>query len=431
MILLHELERLEREGRRIRVAIAGTGQMGTDLVCQITTMKGMVPSVVAELDFERARRAFLRAGVPEELIERCNSLGEIEDAARRGKSVIVEDISLLSRIESVDVVVDATGIPEVGARLAWECILGAKHIVMLNVEADVTVGAILNHLAEKTSVVYTGSAGDEPAATLELVQFARTLGFEVVAAGKGKNNPLDRSATPDSLKATADSQEMGAKMLTSFVDGTKTMVEMTALSNATGLVPDIPGMHGPVVKDFHDLADVFATSDEGGVLSRRGVVDYALGNVAPGVFVVFRATSERVEKSLRYSKMGPGPNHVLYRPYHLISLETPLSVARAYLAHEATIVTAKEPISETTAVAKRNLRKGEIIDGIGGECVYGSIDTVGGARSRGCVPIGLVARARVKRDVSAHELLTYDMIEIDTTSAIFHLRKLQEEYFRQ
>jgi predicted homoserine dehydrogenase-like protein len=166
-----------------------------------------------------------------------------------------------------------------------------------------------------------GSAGDEPAAAFQLFEFTRTLGFEVVAAGKGKNNPLNREATPAMLGKTASDQEMSVKMLTSFMDGTKTMVEMTALSNATGLIPDVSDMHGPTVGNFKELPSVFDTRNNKGVLSREGVVDYALGDIAPGVFVVFRSDIERIQKSLRYSKMGPGPNHVLYRPYHLRRLQ--------------------------------------------------------------------------------------------------------------
>lgn len=208
-----------------------------------------------------------------------------------GKRIVTRSAELLAEAPDNEAIVEATGVPEVGAVVAEAAIRCGRHVIMLNVEADVTVGRILKRMADAAGVVYSTSAGDEYAPAKELVEFARTLGFGVVCAGKGKNNPLDRTATPDSVAERA--RKLGANpwMLASFVDGTKTAVEMTCLANATGLVPDTRGMHGPRAT-VADLASVFRPRAEGGILDRKGVVDYAIG-VAPVSSVSSKARTRR------------------------------------------------------------------------------------------------------------------------------------------
>jgi len=252
---------------------------------------------------------------------------------------------------------------EVGAQVAWNAIMRRRHVVMLNVETDVTVGLYLNRLAESTGCIYTVAAGDEPGVLKGLYDFASSLGFEVVCLGKGKNNPIDYAATPESCRAEAEARGMSPKMLASFVDGSKTMVEMAAVSNATGLVPDVPGMHGPRV-DLPDLTRVFVPVEDGGILSQKGCVDYSTGKVAPGVFAIVTSSEPRVRTDMRFLGMGDGPYYLLYRPYHLCNLETPLAVAEAVLYGERTVV-AKRAVSEVVAIAKRDLRAGETLGDIG------------------------------------------------------------------
>ena len=183
-------------------------------------------------------------------------------------------------------VIDATGNPNTGTQFALEAIANGKHVVMLNVEADITIGRHLHAEAKRAGVVYTGAAGDEPAATLELIGFAQSIGLEVVCAGKGKNNPLKWDAVPADYEAEAKARNMNARMLVEFVDGSKTMVEMVAIANCTGLVPDVPGMHGPAATR-DELASVLIPKEHGGVLSKKGCVDYSIGKgVAPGVFCI-------------------------------------------------------------------------------------------------------------------------------------------------
>ena len=265
----------------------------------------------------------------------------------------------------IDVVIDATGNPSIGTLIALEAMKQGKHIVMLNVEADITIGRFLKEEARKAGVMFTGAAGDEPAATVELIGFAQALGFEIVAAGKGKNNALQFDATPDAYEKEARERNMNARMLVEFVDGSKTAIEMTAVANATGLVPDVPGMHGPkATRD--ELAQVLCTKEDGGILNKSGVVDYSIGKgVAPGVFCVVKPRHPRVLERMIDLKVGPGPCFSLLRPYHLTSLEVTLSAIRAARLGRADLEPLDRPVGECAAVAKRDLVPGQILGKIG------------------------------------------------------------------
>lgn len=326
-------------------------------------------------------------------------------------------------------VVDATGDPEAGAQLALDAIARNKAFITMNVEADVTVGPLLAHRARSARTVYTVAAGDEPSVLCEMVDFARAAGLEVVCAGKGKNNRLDRAATAASVTPEAAARGMSARMLASFVDGTKTMVEMAALANATGLQPDRAGMHGPRA-DLSDLLRTFIPEEDGGILRTRGVVDYAIGDVAPGVFLVVTTSNGTIRRDLAYLKSGEGPYYLLHRPYHLASLEVPLSVTRAVIYGEATMAALGAPLAECVAVAKRDLRVGELLDGIGGETVYGLADSAARAGAAYALPIGAASGARVKTDIPRGTILTEQDVTLDEASTIVHLRRQQDRMAR-
>ena len=412
-------------GDPIKLALVGAGQMGAGMISQMESMVGIRAVAVADIVPDRVIKAFMQAGVPADDVVATTNHRDATEALKSGKRVATSDALLLARLSPVEVVVEASGVPEVGAQVAFHTILNRKHVVMLNVETDVTVGYILKRLADSAGVIYTVSAGDEPGATKELYDFAVTMGFRVVAAGKGKNNPLKRDATPADLQVEADGKEMSSKMLCAFVDGTKTMVEMTALSNATGLLPEVRGMHGPVAT-VEQLPKIFSLKAQGGILEREGVVDYALGSVAPGVFVIVTTDQKSVIRDMQYLRVGEGPNWVLYRPYHLANLETPLSAARAVLMGETTIATVRKPVSETLTVAKRNLTRGEKLDGIGQYTFYGSIEKADVAAKQRLLPLGLAPGARLRTDVGKGEYISYDQIELDYSSTIVHLRALQD-----
>lgn len=413
MSLRNRLEALDREGTPIRVGIIGVGQMGRGFVAQVAGIPGMEVVAAADMDPERALAAFREVG--QEPVEGLNGNPD--------RPAATDDALEVARSVSVDVVVEATGVTEIGARVAYEAIQEGKHVVMLNAEADVTVGAILGRMAQSAGVVYTGSAGDEPGAIMELYDFARSLGFEVVVAGKGKNNPLNVSATPESLAEEAGRKKMNPKMLASFVDGTKTMVEMASVANAIGFSPDVPNMHGPEETVPKRLGEVFSLKEEGGILSRYGTVDYVRG-VAPGVFVVVRSQEGTVRETLEYLGMGAGPNHVLYRPYHLTSLETPISVARAAIYGEPTIVSRERPSAEVVAVAKRDLSAGEKLGAIGSADYYGGLYPV--LEAEEMLPLGLAAGARTTRPIEKGSVIPRAGVELAESSFVVELRRLQD-----
>ena len=322
---------------------------------------------------------------------------------QRGKFVVSENQDLVSRIDLIDVCIDATGVPEVGAKMAYDAILNKKHVVMLNVETDIVIGPMLKKLADAAGVIYTGSAGDEPGAVMELYDFAKALGMDVRAMGKGKNNVVVAGCTPESVLDEATKRGVSPKMLCAFKDGTKTMVEMTAMANATGLLPDVFGGHGPTAT-VKEMPKLLSLKEEGGILNNYGVVEYING-IAPGVFVMVASESAEMNYQMKYHSMGDGPNYILYRPYHLCNLETPISAARAYFENTPTIVPLDGMVAETVTVAKRDLKMGEYLDGIGGFTAYGVIDSYEKSFKNGSLPFGLVTKkTKMVKDVKKGEV---------------------------
>jgi predicted homoserine dehydrogenase-like protein len=297
---------------------------------------------------------------------------------------------------------------------------------MVNIEVDVTLGSVLRKMAEEAGVLYTVSSGDEPGALKELYDFADGLGYEIIALGKGKNNPLDREANPQSVAQAARKVNKDPAQIASFVDGTKTMFEMACIANGTGLVPAVPGMYGPAAK-LAELAQVFALKEDGGLLDFPGAVDYSISSdVAGGVFVVVRVDNPRIREDLEYLKVGRGPYFSFFRPYHLWFLEAPLSIARAYLRKGPTLQPLAEPVAEVVAVAKRDLAPGEMLDGFGGFSCYGLLVEAQEARRHRAVPMGLAEGAVVKDKVSKGEIVSYDAVELDESSLLVQLRRRQE-----
>lgn len=422
-----QLKAMHQRGKAIRTAIAGAGQMGKALVSQLVRLNGMEPSLMVNRHIDRAKEAFRIAKVDADSLVITNNAAKADAAIRRGKYVLSENMELIRDCGTIDVVVDATGNTDAGAVIAMNAISSMKHIVMLNVETDVTIGCILKHEAEKEGVVYTGSAGDEPAAVKELYDFACLVGLETLVIGKGKNNKIDLCCTPDSVREEALARGMSPKMLSSFKDGTKTMVELACMSNATGFLPDVRGAHGPKVT-LNDICEILELKDKGGILNSYKAVEYVDG-LAPGVFLIVTSDIDQIHAEMQYLKIGRGPNYCLFRPYHLCSIETPISVAKAYLYKEASIVSMRGiPFSEAVTIAKKDLFPGEMIDGIGGFCVYGAVETHTAAKAAEMVPIGLInSETKVVKAVKKGTPLTYKDIILDSGSPVLKLRKRQDE----
>ena len=439
------LAALEEEGRPIRVAIVGCGRFGSMMVAQIMRAPGMTVSVACDLNGQRITSAFRQAGYDTGRLVVTGRVSEANDAICQQRPVSTDNAEVAINSD-VDIVVEATGNSDAGALHAFKSIMAEKHIVMVNVEADVLVGPILKRMADRAGVVYSLAYGDQPALIEELYDWAKGLGFEVVAAGKGtKYLPEYRKATPDDALVRygyspqeAAQGDLNPQMYNSFLDGTKSAVEMCAVANMTGLVPDVPGMHFPPAS-ISELPALLAPTEDGGILSRKGVVEVVSclrrdGTDIPdslrwGVFVVLTSDNPYLQSCLKEYGVAMDPScryAAMFRPYHLVGMEAPLSIARAFLYNEPTGAP-KAQVTEVAAVAKRPLKPSEILDGEGGYTVYGAVVKATQAASDGLLPIGLCHGAKVVRPVSEDQMLSYADVEMPEGGFARHLREVQDK----
>ncbi len=423
--LARDLRNRAEAGNPIRIGLIGCGEMGTDIVTQVARMPGLEIGAIAEHKVESALEAVSLAGSGIKA-EEAETAVEITAAIEAGRIPVSPDAGAVATHPMVDVVIDATGKPGVGAEIGLAAMEAGKHLVMMNVEADVTIGAFLKQEAQRLGVIYSLGAGDEPSACIELIDFVTALGFPVICAGKGKNNPLNHNATPDAYEDEAARRNMNPRMLVEFVDGSKTMVEMAAIANATGLLPDKPGMHGPsATRD--ELAKVLIPEADGGVLGAAGRVDFSVGKgVAPGVFVIIKAPHRRIHERLADLKMGVGPYYSFLRPYHLTSLEVPLTCARIALYGKADMQPLDRPVAEVCAVAKKDLKAGDRLDAIGEYTYRAWIMTTDEARAAGAIPCGILEGGTVTAPIARGELITRSNALPDQSAKIVVLRNRQD-----
>jgi predicted homoserine dehydrogenase-like protein len=425
-MLRQELEKRAAAGNPIRVGVSGAGWIGSGFVAQVAQMKGMSVPVLADHDTGAAFHAFTAAGVePGDIVEAATA-GPAADALSAGKRVITGDYTLAAQLEDVDIVADVTPSPAIGAVTADACIRHGKDIVLVNIEADVTVGRILKRRAGEAGVLYSVSSGDEPGCIAELWEYVTTLGHEPIAIGKGKNNPLDRTATPDTVAESARRSGKDAFQVASYVDGTKTMFEMTCAANATGCLPMQRGMIGPEATQ-ETVTQIFALEEDGGITKFPGAVDFVQGSsMSGGVFITVRVRDERIRADLQYLKVGRGKYCTFFRPYHLWFLEAPISVARAHLYREVWLAPLDRPVADVMTVAKRTLAPGERLDDFGGYTFYGTIERAETARVLNALPVGLAPGATVARPVPAGEIVTWDDVQVDEDSVVVKLRRQQD-----
>ncbi|MDH0126516.1 NAD(P)H-dependent oxidoreductase [Brucella intermedia GD04153] len=425
--LARDMQARADSGRPIRIGLIGSGEMGTDIVTRVAHMPGIEIGAISELRIPNALKAVDIAFQEEGYGREVSTASDLTAAMEAHKVAVTDNADLILENDLIDVVIDATGVPAVGAEIGLRAMEHGKHLVMMNVEADVTIGAYLKAEAERLGVTYSLGAGDEPSSCMELIEFVTAMGHPIVAAGKGKNNPLNIDAVPDQYMEEATRRNMNVRMLVEFVDGSKTMVEMAAIANATGLVPDKAGMHGPAAT-LDQLNKTLIPEKDGGVLSKVGVVDYSIGKgVAPGVFVVADMSHPRISERMEDLKMGKGPYFTFHRPYHLTSLEVPLTCARVVLYGKPDMVPLSKPVAEVAAVAKKDMQPGDKLDAIGEYCYRAWIMTSGEARSAHAIPCGLLQGGSVTRPIKKGELITYDNAAVAPGSRIAELRARQDK----
>ena len=421
------LQKKLKEFGNISVGIVGSGIMGSSLFTLLSQNENFYPLVFSSRNKKTLESAIEAANIDKDDLAYTDDMEEAKKLLKEKKYIGTTNNLIAASL--VDCLVDCTGDTETGTKLSLVAIENKVDIVSLNVEMDATVGPYLKVLADEKGVIYSGTKGDEPGAIVEIYEFAKNCGFEVLVLGKGKNNELNNYATPDSLKEAAEKKGINPRMLTSFVDGTNTMIELNAVCNALGFVPDVRGCHF-VKTEPKNIAEDFKLKEDGGILNSYGVVDFATG-IAPGVFAVVRPKSDIIDKEMKYLSMGDGPNYAIYRPYHLTSIETIISIIKAVVLRDESIAPLGRPFAETVSVAKRDIKKGEKFDSIGGEMIFGSLEAKEDQEKGKHLPIGIVTEgAFAKRDIKKGSLLTYDDVALNNNSEIVKLRKIQDDYFK-
>lgn len=417
--MFRELERRENAGQIIQVGVVGTGSMGRGIAGAVNVTKGMRPALLANRTVERAIDTYLALGADRSEIVTSDDPDVLDAAIQSGFPTVTSDPAAAAAVPSLEVIVEATGTVEYATHVSLAAISGRKHLVVMNAEMDCTVGCELAARAREQGVVYSYADGDQPGVMMRLIEWAKGAGFEIVAAVNCKGY-LNSRATPDDIRPWAERMKTSAAMVCNFTDGTKMNMENAVVANATGLIPEKRGMHGVTTDMKNALADFDSR------LKGRGVVDYTLGgDFGGGVFVIGRSENhEFVGHYLDYLKMGPGPNFLFFRPYHLCHVETPASIAEAVLYHEATLTPKGAPVTEVVAMAKRDLRPGDSLDGIGGYTCYGEIDTAENAV--GLLPMGLAENIRVTAPVKAGEPVPENAVALDSENVVVQLRAAQK-----
>lgn len=418
------LERREQEGNPIRVAVVGAGYMGRGIALQIiSAIVGMRVVAISNRTIAEAERAYREAGI--DSVKPVETVTELEEAIHQGQYAITDDALLLCQAEGIDAIIEATGEIEFGAGVVLKAIEHGKHVILMNAELDATVGPLLKVYADRAGVIITNADGDQPGVVMNLYRFVKTIGYNPVLAGniKGLQDPY---RTPETQKGFAAQHHQKPPMVTSFADGTKISMEMAVVANATGFKVGQRGMYGPRCAHVTEALNLFPLEQ----LLNGGLVDYVLGaEPGPGVFVLGYNDHPIKQRYAKYFKMGEGPLYVFYTPYHLPHLEVPLTVARAVLFQDAAIAPLAGPVCDVITLAKRDLKMGELLDGIGGFTCYGMLENTGVCQAQNLLPMGLAVGCRLKRDILKDQAITYADVELPPNRLCDRLRMEQNDYF--
>lgn len=420
------LEKRESEGNPIRVGLVGAGYMGRGIVLQfLTPLTGMRLAAIANRTLAKAERAYREAGADSTVT--AGNLGQIEAAISHGRHAVTDDPMLLCEARGIDVIIEATGEVEFGARVALKAIENGKHVVLMNAELDATVGPILKVYADRAGVVITNTDGDEPGVAMNLYRFVKTIGLRPVLAGNFKGM-IDPYRTPETQREFAKKYNQDPPMITSFADGTKLSMETTILANATGFKVARRGMLGHRCAHVKETLQLYPLD----LFRNGGLVDYIIGaEPHTGAFVLGDGDHPIKRQYLDYFKMGEGPLYVFYTPYHLPHLQIATTVARAVLFHDATVAPIGRPMCDVITVAKRDLEVGQTLDGIGGFTCYGVIDNAAISRADDLLPMGLSRGCRLKKAVAKDQAIRYGDVELPEGRMSDRLREEQNRHFPQ
>ena len=444
MNLSTKLMEREAAGKPVTVGLIGAGKFGTMFLTQVYRTRGMHLAAVADLDVARARSQLKTAGWEDARY----GAASFDEAFKCGSTFVTDDANAMIGDPRIEVIVEATGVPGAGITHALRAIEAGKHIVMVNVEADAVAGPLLARRARAAGVVYSLAWGDQPALICEHVDWARAAGFKVICAGKGtryephyhKSNPDNVWDILDKYLNITDRKSINPKMFNSFVDGTKSGIEMSAVCNATGLVPQSDGLHFPPATRF-ELAEVCKPKSDGGTLEKAGVTEvtssvYRDGKDVPhhlalGTYVVFEGDTEYARRCFKEYAMLPdkgGKYAALYRPIHMIGLELGISVASAALRGEPTGAPTGFR-SDVVATAKRALKAGEMLDGEGGFCVWGKQTPAEVSLRDELLPLGLAHDVKLKRDIPEGGALKWSDVAYDPHDSAVKVRREMEAAF--
>jgi predicted homoserine dehydrogenase-like protein len=439
------LRERQANGRPVRVALIGAGKFGSMYLSQARKTPGIHLVAVADLNPARAREALKHVGWTDARLK-AKSFSE---AIRQGTTFISDDSRALIEAPQVDIVIDATGSPAAGISHVLQCCDHGKHIIMVNVEADALAGPLLARKAREAGIVYSLAYGDQPALICEMVDWARAAGLEVIAAGKGtKYLPSYHQSTPDTVwdhyGLTAEQARAGgmnAQMFNSFLDGTKSAIEMAAVANAAELQPAPNGLFFPPVGG-DDLAHSLRPASEGGLLHHRGQVEVisslerdgrpVFRDLRWGVYVTFAADHDYVKRCFQEYGLvtdSSGNYSAMYKPFHLIGLELGVSVASVGCRLEATGA-ATQWNGDVVATAKRDLKKGEMLDGEGGFTVYGKLMPAKASLKAGALPLGLAHKVKLKNPVKAGKPVLWSDVVINQKDPAVKFRREMETTFK-
>jgi predicted homoserine dehydrogenase-like protein len=418
------LKNREKEGKPIRVGIAGAGYMGHGIAVQLLKPPvGIRLAAISNRTVWKAEKAVRDGGA--RTYRNVDTLAQLEESVSKGIVCVTDDPSLLCDASNIDVIIDATNDMDYGARIVLRALGNRKHVVLLNAALDSTIGPILKTYADRNNVVITYTDGEEPGVATNLFRYVKTIGLHPVGAGNLKGL-LDPYRTPETQKAFAERVGQSAAMITSFADGTKLSMECTILANSTGLRVGKRGMYGPKCAHVKEAATLFPKDE----LLNGGLVDFLLGaEPHTGAYVIGYSESPIDMEFMNYFKMGSGPFYVFYTPFHLPQVQVIPTIARAALFGDATTEPIGRPVCEVLTVAKRDLRAGDLLDGIGGFTCYGVIDNADLAQQEDLLPMALSENCRLKHDILKDQPITYNDVEIPPGRLCDQLRAEQVQHF--